>query len=135
VLDEHFVRAEIMAGHPEAAVAELLEFSRLERLSELADPSAEAGAKHREVGADPELGGVDRTECDFLHAKLICDLACVSRCAIRPFNHQAPQRLTIPAARGGARLPGEGHDTADCGHVVDYLVVRLLELWPTGEED
>src|SRR5207245_2072470 len=92
-LDEHFVRTELVARRAKAPVAELLELARLQRGAHSAERLAELRPENRQVRLDDQLGCLDLTELDLLHAQLIGELVRLRANAVGTVHDEAPQRL------------------------------------------
>ena len=83
-LYEHLVRVELMSRDLEAAVGQLLEVARRERLAHGAELLAELRAELRQVRLHPELDRLDGPELDLLHPQLVGDLVDMAVEARRP---------------------------------------------------
>src|SRR5689334_9686928 len=81
-LDEDLVRLELMLSDAEAAVRQLLELARRERLTHCAELRAQLRAELREVRLHLQLDRFDRPKLDTFHAQLVrhfLDVAVESR--------------------------------------------------------
>ena len=77
-LDEHLLRAELVAGDAEAAAVELLELAGLQSGAHGAELLAEPRPEHGQVRLHPQLG-VDVAELDLLDPELLGDLVGMRR--------------------------------------------------------
>src|SRR5581483_7841626 len=89
-LDEHLVRAELVAGGAEAPARKLLEVARLQRLLNGRQLLAEPRPEHGEIRLHAQLG-FDGAQLDLLDVDLVRDLVGMAR--RRTLDDEPAQRL------------------------------------------
>jgi hypothetical protein len=112
-----------VAGDAEAPALERLVLAGVQRLPDLAELRTEPWAEHREVRADPQLGGVDGSEDDLLDPELVGDLRRVRGGTVRTLDHQPAQGLPELELGLATGVTPQLHDPAQRGDVGQQLVV------------
>ena len=128
-LDEHLVTGQVATGDAKAAV-HLLEVTRLERRAHRAELPSELGPEQGKVRLHAQLGRLDVTELDLLHAQLLADLVRVRLGERGALYHEPAQGLSQRKLRARARLPAQVDDAARLPHLREQLLVTLTGLWP-----